>query len=403
MIFDKDISKLDIEKLLILEKKNYDNNKNGLVENFKNKIYCDLTDKQVTDIIKNNFLICKKCKKPIYNKKITKNFVNYNNLHDLEYINNTKQKNTNIDKVVENKELKVNNSYKDIKSELTLNSLSSNNKYINHKDESDIKNSNTININNETNDNKASNNTRTDQSKNEKLDNINFNSNQSKTSLEKIIIPKIDDVKNQILNSNKYENEVTCNSNSEINYNSKNISNEIVENNNQDKQEVKNDKINIGKDVNITNKNTSGNLDNKDKTKEKMNIENNDNEEKDLNNKAKNNNDINNNLPIKNTNKKSENLDKRNLSKKDNKKQIEYQIPKFLLKDKNSTLTILLDIRSEDNAVSFARRNITKLKSNLSLNNKINLHNESLIHQLSLNLRKLYAQHNPNKTKAINL
>lgn len=195
--------------------------------------------------------------------------MNYNNLHDLEYINNTKQKNTNIDKVVENKELKVNNSYKDIKSELTLNSLSSNNKYINHKDESDIKNSNTININNETNDNKASNNTRTDQSKNEKLDNINFNSNQSKTSLEKIIIPKIDDVKNQILNSNKYENEVTCNSNSEINYNSKNISNEIVENNNQDKQEVKNDKINIGKDVNITNKNTSGNLDNKDKTKEK--------------------------------------------------------------------------------------------------------------------------------------
>lgn len=329
--------------------------------------------------------------------------MNYNNLHDLEYINNTKQKNTNIDKVVENKELKVNNSYKDIKSELTLNSLSSNNKYINHKDESDIKNSNTININNETNDNKASNNTRTDQSKNEKLDNINFNSNQSKTSLEKIIIPKIDDVKNQILNSNKYENEVTCNSNSEINYNSKNISNEIVENNNQDKQEVKNDKINIGKDVNITNKNTSGNLDNKDKTKEKMNIENNDNKEKDLNNKAKNNNDINNNLPIKNTNKKSENLDKRNLSKKDNKKQIEYQIPKFLLKDKNSTLTILLDIRPEDNAVSFARRNITKLKSNLSLNNKINLHNESLIHQLSLNLRKLYAQHNPNKTKAINL
>lgn len=76
-------------------------------------------------------------------------------------------------------------------------------------------------------------------------------------------------------------------------------------------------------------------------------------------------------------------------------------IPKYALLNKNEKLIVDLNINSSDNAVSFARRNLTKLKTDRNMSSKLQLENVQVLHKLSLELRNLYIKLNPKKLHAL--
>lgn len=80
---------------------------------------------------------------------------------------------------------------------------------------------------------------------------------------------------------------------------------------------------------------------------------------------------------------------------------LRFKMPKYALLNPHDHLFINLDSNTNDNAVSFARRNLTLIKTNKKLAKKCRIEDSQVLRKLSLELRQLYVKLNPNKAHAV--